>query len=148
MAHHELTDEEFYEKFKPQTNHFEEDAPWDGCMYETYGEEHEYVREVLKSKPHNVWTVLDVDGYLVLGDGYHYVNRMGYIITEVAADPKDSYNVMDADDRAEMLAGGPPEDEDEIDGPFDGSLEEACLQATNKPGNGEDAMPEDNTFKP
>ena len=143
MAHHELTDEEFEERFKPQPNHLDANASWNGFMYETYGPENDYVRSVLKEKPNNVWTVV-VDNYFVVTEGYHHVNRQGYIITEIPFTPGDTYDVMDADDREEMENGGPPDDEDlegddPVDGPFDGSLEEACLNASinveaDKPG--------------
>lgn len=58
-------------------------APYAGCMYETYGEEYERVKQVLAENPKRVWTVLDGGGpYLCLSAGFHFVNRMGYIITE------------------------------------------------------------------
>jgi hypothetical protein len=44
-----------------------------------------------------VWTVLDCDGALVVGSGFHYVNRVGYIITEVPVPPGDSIATIDED---------------------------------------------------
>ena len=34
-----ITEEDFYDDFKPQLNHFDDNASFDGCMFETYGEE-------------------------------------------------------------------------------------------------------------
>lgn len=58
-------------------------APYMGCMYETFGEEYERVKEVLAENYKRVWTVLDGGGrWCVLSAGFHYVNRLGYVITE------------------------------------------------------------------
>jgi hypothetical protein len=51
---------------------------------ETYGEEFEFVKSFAKEAPDNIkyiWTVLDIDGKLVIAAGLHYVNRFNYIIT-------------------------------------------------------------------
>lgn len=36
-----------------------------------------------------VWTVTDCDGRLYVSAGLHYVNRVGYVVTEVASTPAD-----------------------------------------------------------
>jgi len=46
--------------------------------FETYGEDLAFVGT--QDNKH-VWTLLDCDGKLVIGAGYHFVNRIGYIIT-------------------------------------------------------------------
>ena len=38
-----ITENEFFNTYKPITNHINPNAPFDGCMFETYGEEFEYV---------------------------------------------------------------------------------------------------------
>lgn len=76
------TDDDFYEKFNPIKNHINDNASFDGCMFETYGEELEFVQKTAKETPKKVWTILDCEGKLYLGAGYHYVNRFGYLITE------------------------------------------------------------------
>lgn len=78
-----MTYDEWVEKFKPQHNHIlgENNAPIDGYMYETYGEEYEFV----KTKLHNLWTVVTGEGdhgELYLLPGFHWVNVLGYIVTE------------------------------------------------------------------
>jgi hypothetical protein len=76
-----ITDDRFYDEFKPVKNHLlPNGAPFSDCMFETYGEELEYVR---KQKPEHIWTIMDGDdGNLFIGAGYHLVNRIGYLITE------------------------------------------------------------------
>ena len=50
-----------------------------GCMYETFGEELEYVK---KQNPKRIWTIVDGDGDdLIIIAGFHFVNRIGYLIT-------------------------------------------------------------------
>lgn len=65
--------------FQPITNHFDENAAYDGCLFETYGQEVAFVAE---QAPGTVWTLLDTDEGLVLNSGFHLVNRIGYIVTE------------------------------------------------------------------
>lgn len=93
-----ITNDEFTERFKPQKNHLDDNASWDGCMYETYGPELEYVAELNREQPKRVWTVMsDDDGDLCVGDGMHFVNRMGFLITEVECPPETFVSVTDGD---------------------------------------------------
>lgn len=94
-----ITEDEFYSAYKPVKNPFEKDAAWDGCMFETYGPELAHVQDMLKSKPRNVWTVLDVDGAIIAASGMHIVNRLGYLITEIAV--ADGTFVETIDEHAE-----------------------------------------------
>lgn len=66
-----------------------------GRMFETYGEELEFVLKIANSEPGRVWTWLDCDGEMVVGSGYHLVNRMGYFITEKALPDDISVEFMD-----------------------------------------------------
>jgi len=69
------------EKYKPVRNHFE-----DSDKFETYGEELEFVRA---QDPRCVWTLVDGDdGNLYIVDGYHFVNRINYFVTEVPFEGK------------------------------------------------------------
>lgn len=78
-----ITYDEFVEKYKPVKNHLVEDAPYDGYYFETYGVENDYITNFAKTSPKKVWTILTG---LECGDtivqGWHYVNRYGYFITE------------------------------------------------------------------
>jgi hypothetical protein len=62
--------------FKPTKNKF---SKHDELMYETYGEEVEYVKSI---HPNFVWTLVSGDGCDLIVAGYAYVNRLGYYITE------------------------------------------------------------------
>ena len=75
-----ITEDEFFEKFTPVENHLDDNAAWDSCMFETYGKEEEYVR---KQDKNNVWTIVEGDDdTMFIESGYHFVNRMGYLITK------------------------------------------------------------------
>lgn len=111
-----ISEEAFYETYKPVKNPFNKDAPWDGSMLETYGRELEHVKKVLETAPDTVWTVLDCDGPLVVGSGFHHVNRVGYIITEVPVEAGQSV-VTEADpDELEGNSGDDEDDEDDEEG--------------------------------
>ena len=31
---------------------------------------------------HRIWTIVDVDGFVLLTAGWHFVNRLGYVVTD------------------------------------------------------------------
>jgi len=75
-----ISEDEFEKLYKPITNHFEE-ASFCGWLFETYGEQLEYVR---KQDSNYIWTIIEADtpdADLVIISGYHLVNRFGYILT-------------------------------------------------------------------
>ena len=78
-----ITEEEFDEQFETVENHLEENASFSGCMFETYGEELDYVFELSK-KEKRVWTIIEGEGenemYYVTG--FHLVNRIGFLVTK------------------------------------------------------------------
>jgi hypothetical protein len=41
----------------------------------------DYVRDQNKQRPERIWTLLEVDDGLVISNGMHYVNRVGFFIT-------------------------------------------------------------------
>jgi hypothetical protein len=80
MGHKIITFEKWAEEFKPTTNHMDDNASYDGAMFETYGDELDHVRVADKF---NIWTLISGDnGSTWIISGYHLVNRMGYFITE------------------------------------------------------------------
>lgn len=84
-----ITEDEFFEQYKPVLNKFHMDpeaTAFNGCMYETYGVEEQHVRNVAQVNEGFVWTIIDGDDGLSITSGYHYVNRFGYIITQLPAD--------------------------------------------------------------
>lgn len=80
------TFESWLEEFKPIPNHLDDNASFQdengvGIMFETYGDEVEFVKQ---QDPRCIWTYGDGDdggGYI--WNGWHFVNRIGYFITEV-----------------------------------------------------------------
>ena len=46
-----------------------------------------------KESPNKVWTILDCDGKLYYSSGYHFVNRLGYFITEETIEESTEYTV-------------------------------------------------------
>ena len=84
-----MTEAEFYDQFKLTPNHIEPNAPFNGCMFETFGEELKFVQSHVHTN--RVWTVTECDGEWVVGAGYHFVNRIGYLITEQPWKSGDEY---------------------------------------------------------
>ncbi|MBN8626910.1 MAG: hypothetical protein J0M17_15625 [Planctomycetes bacterium] len=82
----ELTEDEFDKQFPLLTNHLNPNASCafgdgPGCLFETYGDELAFVRA---QAPHAVWTFIDGDdGDCYVVSGYHFVNRIGYLISTV-----------------------------------------------------------------
>jgi len=80
----ELTENEFDDQYALVPNHINPSASWafgdaGGCLFETSGEEFEFVR---RYDPSKVWTLVDGDGGdLYLVSGLHYVNRVGYLLS-------------------------------------------------------------------
>lgn len=86
-----LTEEEFDERYELLDNHIDTNASFDGKMFETYGEEIDFVLEMAKQK--RVITIVESDNEEEINDsdevsacmyyisGYHFVNRIGYLIT-------------------------------------------------------------------
>lgn len=82
----ELNWDQFEEEFRPIKNPFDKDASIDGCMLETYGAEFEHVRKRAEEAPGTVWTFMDDgSGGTLIGEGLQFVNRLGYVLTEVPA---------------------------------------------------------------
>jgi len=83
-----LSFDQWVERYKPVTNAITPDAPWDGMMFETYGDDIMHVlgyangRKGQPAARRKVWTLVDGDdGEPAIVEGYHLVNRIGYFIT-------------------------------------------------------------------
>jgi len=48
---------------------------------------------VQSQDPNLVWTMLDCDGQLSIASGFHFVNRLGYLIASVPVAPDHAYSV-------------------------------------------------------
>jgi hypothetical protein len=77
----EMDFDEWFDTYKPIPNNIDTNASFDGHMFETYGDEVEFVK---KADPAYIWTYGDGDdGGSYVWNGWHFVNRIGYFITEV-----------------------------------------------------------------
>lgn len=87
----DITEEQFDGYFNLIDNHINDNASFDGKMFETYGLELECVIEM--AKQNRVITIVESDGDEVDDEGYlipnmyyvsgmHHVNRIGYLITQ------------------------------------------------------------------
>lgn len=102
----ELSYEDWEGQFKPIKNHIDSNASFSGEMFETFGDEWEYIRSIAASN--RVWTYLEGDSTTVIVEGCHFVNRLGYFVTEIAYDPNESYEVevSNDEDRDDCLECG------------------------------------------
>jgi hypothetical protein len=74
----ELTEEQFEADYPLVENHLDENSGYGGYLFETYGEELDFVR---KQDNRCIWTWIDVEGGTSIVSGYHIVNRIGYLIS-------------------------------------------------------------------
>ena len=89
-----LTEDEFYEKFNPIKNHIDTNAAFDGCMFETYGQELDYIKGLIDDGGKaSVWTIEEVEGKMYFVSGWHFVNRFGYLVTNEPVSENDEYEV-------------------------------------------------------
>ena len=77
----EMTFEEADEQFRFIPNNYDEYSSFDGLMFETYGDEVEFV----KSQPENrIWMYGDGDdGGAYIWSGWGFVNRIGYLVSQL-----------------------------------------------------------------
>jgi hypothetical protein len=81
----EMDFNDWCEQYKPIVNHIDNNASFDngdgGLMFETYGDEVEFVKS---QSPANIWMYgSGDDGGTYIWSGWGFVNRLGYFITEV-----------------------------------------------------------------
>jgi hypothetical protein len=81
-----MTEKEFELQYPIIPNHLNSNASWSmneqgGCLFETFGEELAFIQV---QDPRTVWTVVDSDeGGSCILSGFHFVNRMGYLVSTV-----------------------------------------------------------------
>ena len=82
----ELTFDEWLDTYKPIANHLDSNASFQnedgsGIMFETYGDEVDFVKSM---NPNKIWMYgSGDDGGTYIWSGWGFVNRLGYFITEV-----------------------------------------------------------------
>jgi hypothetical protein len=75
-----LTYDEWCATYVPIKNPLRENAPFDGTMFETFGDELAFVRHQPRAR---IWSLVQGDvGDLHVVSGYHLVNRLGYFVTD------------------------------------------------------------------
>ena len=93
----ELTEEEWFDKFKPIPNHIDDNASFQtedgvGYMFETYDDE---LRFVQSQEPNRIWTYCDGDDRgTYIFQGMRIVNRIGYFVTTVPFDGSKDYQIQ------------------------------------------------------
>ena len=84
---------EWEEKYKPIPNPLADgynNNLWD-CMFETFGDDLDALK-ALASEDYYIWTMVDNNPnsiYLDIMPGMHWINRMGYFVTEKGWTDKD-----------------------------------------------------------
>lgn len=91
----EMDFDEWCDTYKPIVNHIDNNASFDngygGIMFETYGDEVEFVKS---QSPDKIWMYGDGDdGGSYVWSGWGFVNRLGYFITEVPCPPDTTIQV-------------------------------------------------------
>jgi hypothetical protein len=87
--------DEWADKYKPIKNTIK---PSNELMFETYGEEVEFVQS---QDPRYVWTSVQGDMSDLIVAGYAYVNRLCYYITEVPWESEDEYVLISVEKECE-----------------------------------------------
>jgi hypothetical protein len=87
--------DEWCATYKPIINHIDTNASFDngdgGTMFETYGDEVAFVKEQPEDR---IWTYGDGDdGGSYVWNGWSFVNRIGYFITEVPCPPDTTIQI-------------------------------------------------------
>jgi hypothetical protein len=76
--------DQFCETYQPIENPFDENAGFNGTLFETYGDEYNHVLKTHSNNKNKVATIIESDSekmYVI--SGMHVVNRFGYFILAV-----------------------------------------------------------------
>jgi len=89
-----LSFDEWVDQFKPIQNEFDSNASFNGLMFETFGIENEFVLKIGLKEIGRIWTLVDGDGgKMFIVEGYAFVNRIGYFVTERSIESKTTFNI-------------------------------------------------------
>lgn len=102
-----ITIERWFDVYRPVPNASGASLGFDvndkSCLHETSGPDLVAVQAAVKNKPETVWTLLDCDGQMFITNGFHYVNRMGYFITEVPYTNEHPIDIACDDDDGDLV---------------------------------------------
>lgn len=88
--------DEWFDTYKPIPNYLDDNASFDGHMFETYGEE---VALVKAQDENRIWMYGSGDnGGTFVWNGWGFVNRLGYFVTEVPCPPNTDIQVRVSED--------------------------------------------------
>jgi hypothetical protein len=79
----EIEYEAWAAEYVPRKNRVTKGRPYDGCMFETFGDDIDFLVNRSKIKAEYIWTLIDCENenqYIL--PGYHIVDRVGYFITK------------------------------------------------------------------
>ena len=89
-----LTDDEFDAQFKPVENLEQGQGVYQFDAYDA--KDNGFLQFMAINHPTHVWTRIDgEDGYIYNINGWHIVNRIDYVITEVPWSDCHDYEVLD-----------------------------------------------------
>ncbi len=119
----EMSFEDWVKEYKPIYNHIDKNASFqddsdNGLMFETYGDEVEFVKS---QSPDKIWMYGDGDdGGSYIWNGWHIVNRIGYFVTEVPCPPDTTIQIQIGDspeecEKCEVYIYDPEEDDHECE---------------------------------
>ena len=119
----EMSFDEWVKEYKPIYNHIDKNASFqdesdNGLMFETYGDEVEFVKS---QSPDKIWMYGDGDdGGSYIWNGWHIVNRIGYFVTEVPCPPDTTIQIQVGDspeecEKCEVYIYDPEEDDHECE---------------------------------
>lgn len=92
----EMDFDEWFDTYKPIPNYLDDNASFDGHMFETYGEE---VALVKAQDENRIWMYGSGDnGGTFVWNGWGFVNRLGYFVTEVPCPPNTDIQVRVSED--------------------------------------------------
>jgi hypothetical protein len=87
----EMDFDDWCDTYKPIKNHIDNNASFNGEMFETYGDEVAFVKEQPEDR---IWMYGDGDdGGSYIWSGWGFVNRLGYFITEVPCPPNTTIQI-------------------------------------------------------
>jgi hypothetical protein len=76
-----LNYDDWFEKYKPIKNTITKNSSYGGTMFETFGDDLDFIKSQLNNQ---IWTLLSVeDEEFWIIPGFHWVNRMGCFVTEI-----------------------------------------------------------------
>ena len=95
-----ITEDQFHEQFTFEENLLDPNASFDGYMFETFGDELDYVMQIQNDTPNRIWTIIEGEsGELFYMTGFHLVNRMGFLISN---EPWNEETIVECDDILEL----------------------------------------------